>query len=105
MIKTTANIDIEFAIGLELLRAEKLYHNSVLYGDRFDGTPNFDDARGARDALYRLAEALKVRTVPADRLQEVALQHIEREHAGTVREDDVAEYTACVMSGHEWEVC
>lgn len=64
-------------IGIRMVSERAARYNREVFGDRFNGDPNFDHAEGGEDALRRLAEHydLEVPSEDETRLKAVRLLH------------------------------
>lgn len=75
-------------------------YRSQLWGDRFDGTPNFDTWDGEENALRAFASRFGFGVPDEQETREAALQNLE---AANPESDIVASFAGAIRSGDGWE--
>lgn len=84
----------------EILAARVERYRSLLWGDRFDGTPNSDHRKGEEDALRAFAGAAGFWVPDGRETEAAALTALEEAHPES---EDAARFAEALRAGLEWE--
>ncbi len=87
-------------LGDRIVSARFARHQAMLFGDRFDGTPNSDHYRGEEAALRGYAEAFGFEVPSEAEAQERAIARLEDEHPES---DTIADFVRALRAGEGWE--
>lgn len=83
-----------------IIAARLAHHEALLFGDRFDGTPNSDYHAGEEAALRAYAEAFGFAVPSEEEVLEISLARLEEENPES---DIVAEFARAIRAGEDWE--
>lgn len=83
-----------------IIAARVARHEALLFGDRFDGTPNSDYRAGEEAALRSYAEAFDFEVPSEAEVLEVSLACLEEENPES---DIIAEFVRATRDGRDWE--
>lgn len=95
-IKKRSWVELGAYLGDEIVAARANRYMNEVWGDRFDGTPNFDDYRGAEDALRKTAQEFNLLVPTHDETEKMAIYMLRREEASDVA---LMEHLDCIVEG------
>lgn len=84
----------------KILTARVEHYRSLLWGDRFDGSPNFDTRDGEERALCAFAREFGFEVPDPETTREEALSRMEQLHPES---EDVREFVEALRAGLEWD--
>lgn len=84
----------------KILAARVAHYRSLLWGDRFDGSPNFDTRDGEERALRAFAKEFGFEVPDPEKTREAALSRMEQLHPNS---EDVREFVQTLRAGLEWD--
>ena len=83
-----------------IIAARVASHREVLFGDKFDGTPNSDHRAGEEAALRSYADAFGFKVPSEAEALEISLARLEDENPES---DIIAEFARAMRAGESWE--
>lgn len=83
-----------------VIESRILQYRQLIFGDRFDGTPNSDHYKGREAALRIFAEALGMKVPDEAATQRAALTHLRGAYSSV---PTVQDFIQTLQAGEEWE--
>ena len=87
-------------LSKEVVATRLTQYEALVFGDRFDGTPNSDHHRGEEAALRAYADLFGLQVPDPGQTQEAALTRLGAKYPAS---PDVADFQKALSAGQDWE--